>query len=76
MCIRDRFEPVFAVIHDTAHRRRGCRRDLDEVKIFVVGHLLSVARRHDPQLLAVGADNADFAVSDLLVDLQFLTCYG
>ena len=69
-------ETVLAVIHDTADRRRGRRRDLDQVEFLFVGEPLRFTRRHHTELFPVGPNQADLAVPDLFVDLQFLSCDG
>ena len=70
------FEPILAVIHDPADRRRGRRSDFHQVEIFFVGKPLGVPGRHNPQLFAAVPDDADLAVTNLLVNLHLLTCYG
>ena len=68
-------EPVFAVIHDLAHRRRRLRRDLDEIKVSLRGDPERFGTGHDAQLFAAVGDHADLAIPDLFVDLQFPGSY-
>ena len=70
------FEPILAVVHDTAHRRHGIGRDLHQIQIAIIRHTLRVAGRHHTQLGTVFPDQAHFGVTDLLIDLQFLACDG
>ena len=70
------FKTVFAVIHDAADRRRGRRRDLDQIEFLLIGQPLGFTRGHHAELFALGADQANLIVPDLFVDLQFLTCDG
>ena len=59
-----------AVVHEPAHRRRGLRGDLDQIKALLVGDVLRLRGRHDAELLAGRADETDLAVPDLFVDLM------
>lgn len=63
-------EPELAVVHQLAHGGNGLRRDLDQVQALLVGDLQSFRRGHDAELLALGTDQANLLVSDLLV--QFM----
>src|SRR5688500_2281959 len=60
--------PVLAVVHHLAYRRIGARRDLDQVEILAVGVLERLVRSLDPDLRAVGVDEANLGASDPLVD--------
>ena len=59
-----------SVVHQLAHGGNGLRRDLDQVQALLVGDLQSFRRGHDAELLALGTDQANLLVSDLLV--QFM----
>ena len=66
------FKTVFAVIQHLAHRRGSLRCDLDQIEpgffCSAHGHL----NGHNALLLAIGTDQANFTITDLTVDLQFL----
>ena len=64
-------ETVLAVVHDLADRRNGVRRDLDKVKVLLLGKRQGVGRGHNTKLAAVSSDHAKLLVADLLVDLMF-----
>ena len=63
-------EPELAVVHQLAHGGIGLRRNLDQVQALLIGDLQGLRRRHDAELLALGTDQANLLVSDLLV--QFM----
>ena len=56
--------------------RSGGGRDLYEIKIFFRGDCKGIFYRNNTELRAVGVDHADFLFADLLIDEQFLFCYG
>ena len=56
-----------AVILDLADGRNGIRRDLDQIESAFAGHLEGIERRHDPELLPVLVNHADFACADAFV---------
>lgn len=68
-------KPILAVVHDPAYRRLGGRGNLHQVEILLIGQSLGFPRGHDSQLFPIVADEAHLTVTDLLVDLQFLSCY-
>ena len=67
---------IFAVVHNAANVRGGGGRDLYEIKIFFRGDRKGILHRNNTKLRAVGVDHADFFFADLLIDEQFLFCYG
>lgn len=69
-------EAVLAVIHNLADGRICLRRDLNQVKTFVVSNLLRVTGRLDAELGTVGIDQANLGISDLFVELKFLCADG
>ena len=60
-----------SVVHDLADRRNSVRRDLDKVKVLLLGKRQGVGRGHNTKLAAVSSDHAKLLVADLLVDLMF-----
>ena len=66
------FKTVFAVVQHLAHRRHSLRCDLYQIEpgffCSAHGHL----NGHNALLLAIGTDQANFTITDLTVDLQFL----
>src|SRR5688572_3531511 len=67
---------VFAEIHDSAHRRHGSRRDLDQVEPLLTrdGHCL--LWRHDPELLSGLVNHANFTDADALVGADAVVTSG
>ena len=63
-----RFVLEVAVVHDPAHRRVGLRGHLDEVEAELTGDVEGFWEGLDPDLLAVGGDQADFPRPDAVVD--------
>jgi hypothetical protein len=61
---------VLAEVEDLGDRRRGVRRDLDEIPAFALRQLERARRRYDPKLGPVGADKADGGNADLVVDAE------
>lgn len=70
------FKAIFAVIHNAANMRGGGWRNLYKIKIFFRGDRKGIFHRNNTELGAVGVDHADFLFADLLIDEQFLFCYG
>jgi hypothetical protein len=62
--------PVLAEVEDLRDRRRGIRRDLDEIPALALGELQGTRCRYDPKLGPVGADEADGGNADLVVDAE------
>ena len=60
--------PVLAVVHDTAHRRVGVRRDLDEVEILGPRVLEGFVARLDADLRPVVVDQPHLRYADRLID--------
>jgi hypothetical protein len=58
---------VFAEIHQAANRRDGGGGDFNQVHPVRPGHVDGVRQRDDTELLAVGADDANFAGADFPV---------
>ena len=57
-----------AEVHDLHDGRLGLRRNFHQVQLGFARHPQSVLRRHDADVLAIGADQTDFAGPDLFVD--------
>ncbi len=57
-----------AEVHDLADRRDGRRRDFHQVQSGFLGHLHRAGRGHDPDILAIRPDQADFRSADAVVD--------
>ena len=69
-------EAELPVVHELAHGRGGVGGDLHQVQALLVGQALALRRGHDAQLAAVGADETDLPVADLLIDLMGRVSYG
>ena len=63
-------EPVLAVIHELADRGDRVGGDLDQVQISLGGLGHGLVDGQDAQLFSRGGNQANFLVSDLLVDLM------
>ena len=63
---------VLAVIENFADRGLGLGSHLDQVQIQRLRHFQRIAGAHNALLLAVRANQADFLITDLLIDFQFL----
>lgn len=70
------FKTIFAVIHNAANMGSGSGRNLYKIKIFFGGNGKSVLYGNYAELRAVGIDYANFFFANLLIDKQFLFCYG
>ena len=46
------------------------RSDLDQVQLCLVGLPHGLSQGHDPQLFALGGDQAHFLVVDIFIDLM------
>lgn len=62
------FVAIFSVIDEPADRRDCVGCDFDQVHLVRPGHIDGIAQRNDAELLAVHADDADFAGTDFPVD--------
>src|SRR5579875_2664278 len=60
-------ELELAVVHDPAHRRGRHRRHLDEVEVHLAGDGDRLRKQLDPELLAVGVDEANLTGPDAFV---------
>ena len=69
-------ETLAAVVHELADWGRGGRGDLHQVQPCLVSVTLGLGRGHDAQLTAVGADEPNFPVPDLFVNLMGHVSYG
>ena len=67
-------ELELTVVHELANGRDSVGRDLDQVQTGLIGAVLSLGSRHDAELLTGVADQSNFAVADLFIDL--MTCGG
>jgi hypothetical protein len=67
-------ELELAVVHELANGRDGVGGDLDQVQTDLVGAVLRLGSGHDAKLLTGVADQSNFAVADLFIDL--MTCGG
>ena len=69
-------EAVFAVVQDLAHRRLRLGRDLHQIQVLLLRQTQRLPAGHDAQLAAVCADQANFPVTDGLVDLDLFFAVG
>ena len=67
---------VLRVVEQAADRRARVRRDLDQVEIGLAGDPAGLVGVDDPDLLAVGADQADLRNADALVDASRVPVRG
>jgi hypothetical protein len=63
-------ETELAVVHELANGRIGLRRDLHKIKTLFVGDRERLCGGHDAELLTRSADQANLAVTDILVELM------
>ena len=63
-------EAELGVVHDLAHGGNGIGRDLYKIQPLLFRHGIGLGSGHDPQLSAVGADQADLFVPDFLIELM------
>ncbi len=63
-------EAELAVIHDLTNRGNGIRRNLDEVKLLLLGHGECSLGRNDTEHGTVSADQTYFLVTNLFVELM------
>lgn len=61
------FIQKLAIIHEPAHRRRGGRRDLDQVQALDLRQPQGLIERHDPKLLLGLIEDPHLARADLAV---------
>ena len=66
------FKTVFAVVQHLAHRRNSLRCDLDQIEAGLLSSTHCHLNGNNALLLAVCSDQANFTITDLTVDLQFL----
>src|SRR5438270_1722366 len=74
-----RFVLPFAVVEDLADRRVGHRGHLDEVKVELPGDVKRLGQGLDPELAAVGVDEAHLSGPDAVVDADLVVsrcCYA
>ena len=60
----------FAVIHDPADRRNGCRRNLDQVQLLAFRQRQVLREAEESQLFTFGTDYPDFFRPDGLIDVD------
>ena len=63
--------PVLSEVAHARHRRLDVRGDLDEVVAFLLRLRERARRRDDPELLAIGTEEANSRNTDRFVDPQF-----
>lgn len=63
-------EAVLTVVHHLADRRGRFWGNFNQVKTCLCGNGQSVTRGHDPELLTIGGNQADFFIPDILIDLM------
>ena len=63
-------EPVLAIVHELAHRRRGLGGNLHQVQSLFLGDVQTLRRGHNAQLFAVFADEADLLIPDLFIEFM------
>ncbi len=59
---------VAAIVLNTADRRNGVGRDLDQIQTALTGNFQGFERRQNTELFAVFVDDANFAGANTLVD--------
>ena len=64
-------EAELAVIHDLADRGSRVGRDLHQIQILFIGQLQSIFSGHNTKLFAVIANDTNFLIPDLLIELMF-----
>jgi hypothetical protein len=57
-----------SVVNDAAHRRNGCRGNLDQIDSTLSGQVNGSSQIHDPDLLSINANDTNLAGSNLSVD--------
>ena len=60
----------FTVIQDLANRGNRIGRDLDQVKLLLLGHAERLRRGDNTHHDAVGANEADFLIPDFFIELM------
>nr|DAY57724.1 MAG TPA: hypothetical protein [Caudoviricetes sp.] len=63
-------EPVLAIVHELAHRRRSLGGNLHQVQSLFLGDVQTLRRGHNAQLFAVFADEADLLIPDLFIEFM------
>ena len=63
-------EPVLAIVHELAHRRRGLGGNLHQVQSLFLSDVQTLRRGHNAQLFAVFADEADLLIPDLFIEFM------
>ena len=66
------FKAELSVIHDLAHRWGCVGRNLHQIHAQIIGLIQGVTGRHDAKLFAGGTNDADFLISDVLIELMVL----
>ena len=59
------------VVHQFAHRRLGCRGNLDQINFALFGHRQCFTHGHDTELFAFFTYQADFTAGNFTVDPWF-----
>ena len=59
------------LVHDLANGRGGIGRNFDQIQTLLLCHGVCLCSGNNAQLSAVGADQADLFVADLLIELMF-----
>src|SRR5262245_35861830 len=67
---------ILAEVHDSADGRYRSGRNLDQIQPFLLGDRQRGGRRHDPELLPVLVDHADFSNTDAFVGANAVVTSG
>ena len=67
-------EAELAVVHYLTDGRSRVGGNFDEVELLFIGYLESCLRGHNAELLTLAADQANFFIKDIVVDLMSDVC--
>ena len=65
----------FAIVHNAADRWIGIRGNFDKIKLMLLSDPESLFSRHDAKLFTLFADQTNFTVNNVLIDLMSISCY-
>ena len=68
--------PVFAIIHDTANRRRGIWRNFDQIQIMCFGNLKRFFDGLNAYLLTIRTDKPNFLGSNFFIQTNMVLFNG
>ena len=70
------FKAELAVVHELADRRDRLRGNFNQVEALLIRDAERLHGRHNAELFAVGADQPDFPVTDILIQFMHMLSYG